>query len=278
MINLDSSPDRLAFQEAQFAVLGLPFTRISAVAGTSIDEAFYRRMRASGARILRRNEVGCTLSHVACWRHCVQRGEPVVIFEDDVVIDPAFGSLLRELCPVAREADMLVNFECHSRRKRVGAELGRTADGRFSLCDLLIGEGGTGGYYITPAVAARLLKLAERRIYLADTHMNILAGVQYAQVSPAPVAQLMSFKDRDVAGSATQSVIGKGGARRPGSMSSFLRHPLTRLRRFELYLFSMRRKTRAWRQSGGVPLKRSPRLEPARLAVLNRLRDLSTAS
>jgi collagen beta-1,O-galactosyltransferase len=54
------------------------------------------------SRPLKLGEIGCTLSHLACWQHADATGaEHVLILEDDVVLSPAFptGLLtsLREL-------------------------------------------------------------------------------------------------------------------------------------------------------------------------------------
>ncbi|ABD12675.1 glycosyltransferase family 25 protein [Frankia sp. B2] len=44
------------------------------------------------ARPLKYGEIGCTLAHLACWRHAAQTGdEPFIVFlEDDLVIPDAF--------------------------------------------------------------------------------------------------------------------------------------------------------------------------------------------
>jgi len=44
------------------------------------------------SRPLKYGEIGCTLAHLACWRHCTQIGdEPfILILEDDTILAPAF--------------------------------------------------------------------------------------------------------------------------------------------------------------------------------------------
>ena len=38
-------------------------------------------------RPLQQNEVGCFLSHIKAWNKCIEIGEPVIVMEDDVIIN-----------------------------------------------------------------------------------------------------------------------------------------------------------------------------------------------
>ncbi|MGH4020976.1 MAG: glycosyltransferase family 25 protein [Pseudonocardiaceae bacterium] len=58
-------------------------------------------------RPLKYGEIGCTLSHLACWRHAAQAGrEPfILILEDDAVLQPTF---------LAELLEGLQRLTCHS--------------------------------------------------------------------------------------------------------------------------------------------------------------------
>jgi collagen beta-1,O-galactosyltransferase len=56
------------------------------------------------ARPLKLGEIGCTLSHLACWEHAAGHREPyILVLEDDVVLAPGFLShLLLQLAVLER--------------------------------------------------------------------------------------------------------------------------------------------------------------------------------
>jgi GR25 family glycosyltransferase involved in LPS biosynthesis len=53
-------------------------------------------------RKMTKGEAGCAISHMQAWRYCLQENEPVIIFEDDAIVDESrwdekkFASLLEE--------------------------------------------------------------------------------------------------------------------------------------------------------------------------------------
>ena len=76
LINLDRSPERLAFMQEQAERLGISMQRISGIDG--------RSKMSSG-------EVGCYASHLIVMRQIVEDGHAAaIILEDDVSLDPRF--------------------------------------------------------------------------------------------------------------------------------------------------------------------------------------------
>lgn len=59
IINLARSTERLAFQQKQFARLGLSFQRLDAVSVDEISEEVYQRLGFGWQRPLRKVEVAC---------------------------------------------------------------------------------------------------------------------------------------------------------------------------------------------------------------------------
>lgn len=51
--------------------------------------------RSLHCQLSHRNQVGCALSHIECWKRCVEKDEPVLVVEDDL-LNPAFHSVLQD--------------------------------------------------------------------------------------------------------------------------------------------------------------------------------------
>ena len=113
--------------------------------------------------------IGCFLSHRACWQLCVARQTPLLIFEDDAVVDPSFaanlGAALAELMRVDASFDVLLAgaLGCVHPRCRYGANVlhglmggsirwPRRLSGRISVPARAFG---THAYVVTPAGARK---------------------------------------------------------------------------------------------------------------------------
>ena len=96
LINLDRSPGRLAEADAQLRAAAIPYERIPAVDGRALGWAALRR-RVSRFRFFlvhgrfpNLGEVACSLSHLEACRRLLVSDEPAaLVFEDDVLLDPA---------------------------------------------------------------------------------------------------------------------------------------------------------------------------------------------
>lgn len=107
VINLPRRPDRRAWMMSTLPP-ALPVTFTSDWAGpfdghelsrTDLDAAGYQLFpwqtdsdNPWWSRPLKYGEIGCTLAHLACWRHAAQTGnEPfILILEDDTILAPTF--------------------------------------------------------------------------------------------------------------------------------------------------------------------------------------------
>ncbi len=260
LINLGRGVDRLRFQVEQFSQLNLKFSRIPAIDGSSLDADFYRSVRVTGARVMTPDEVACTLSHARCWQYAVDKQQPVVVLEDDAVLDPSFGLVTDILLNKAVSENLFINLECFIRKKIVGKHLTTIDNGRFSLDELVKSGGGAAGYIITPSIAKKFLELSKRRLYIADTFINLFYDVQYAQVSPALVMQLMfstPSANSLLAGKATTIADRKKVP--TNSLSSVLLNPMTRYRRLASNVVGWRRRIAALSHSRRISV--APRNE-----------------
>ncbi|MEO6396812.1 MAG: glycosyltransferase family 25 protein [Devosia sp.] len=95
-INRDSREDRRRFMEEQFARLGIPARRISAVEAEGLSQADLERYcDRTQVHFLSRSQLACTRSHVRCWQDLLDAGaEWGLVLEDDAVLSPKLRSFL----------------------------------------------------------------------------------------------------------------------------------------------------------------------------------------
>jgi GR25 family glycosyltransferase involved in LPS biosynthesis len=115
VINLEGSPDRLVrFRETNPHVTKV--VRFPAVDGSLID----REQLIKDGLILSDlaygpGTLGCALSHVRLWQHCVSTNKPITIAEDDALIVFEFSDMVHELLSdIGKDWEMMLwgyNFE-----------------------------------------------------------------------------------------------------------------------------------------------------------------------
>ena len=112
IVNLPRRPDRRAWIQAQLPA-DLPVQYTSDL-GAAIDghDLSLPRLRTAGIKLfdwriesdnpwwnrpLKYGEIGCTLTHLACWKHAAEHAAApyIVILEDDAVLDSGFLDRLR---------------------------------------------------------------------------------------------------------------------------------------------------------------------------------------
>jgi glycosyl transferase family 25 len=148
LINLDRSPDRLAFMSDQLGRLGLAFTRLSATDGSHIAQDEFDRLSRTYMRPITRSELGCLTSHVQAWRHCAETGRSILVLEDDVLL----SGRLRDFLDEVETLDLpgLINLETRGTDKRVSRNPVAATKSGIRLYRLLIDNGGTAAYVVSP--------------------------------------------------------------------------------------------------------------------------------
>ncbi|WP_053999203.1 glycosyltransferase family 25 protein [Ahrensia marina] len=195
LVNLDRSEDRLIRMKSIFDEMGLSFSKVPAVDGRNMsdveidswldaDENFYR---------LRAGEVGCFLSHRACWSIAAANEQPfTVIFEDDVHIGEAAVDLLGDVNWIPKDAD-IIKLETNQRKTFISKnDLKVPAD--RSLNQLTGEHTGTAGYIISSRCAQYLLDNTARfkdplDQYLFNPISPIFASLKIYQLFPALCVQ-----------------------------------------------------------------------------------------
>ena len=100
IISLKDSGARRNFMQKQCEALQQPCTFVDAVAGSKLTPAMVDEVAHHCKMRLSRNEVGCFLSHKACWQKTVSDGlSYAIIVEDDVTVDQDIQNLRARYIP-----------------------------------------------------------------------------------------------------------------------------------------------------------------------------------
>jgi len=158
LINLDRSPERLAFFGTQAQRCGMPFERLAGVDGKAMSDTDCDRLRAPtfDFQPINRGEIGLFLSHRAIWERVVKDDLPcAAVFEDDAVLSLDICEVLEAIDREQPEADVI---KLETTGRKVVTHQGVPIPGvRHGLHPLLSWHGGTAGYVVTRIGAAKLL-------------------------------------------------------------------------------------------------------------------------
>lgn len=188
VVNLPRSTERRASMEAQAAALGLSLTFFEAVNGCAPHPLFAHvhagKRQARKGRPFRPGEIGCWASHYLLWQQCVANGKPIIVLEDDILLDPRFPELLHALPLVPADVGY---FRLHATH-RPSAPWRRFGD--FVLHRYWRSPMCTFGYYLAPAAAERFLRHATEWVLPVDDYMDLawLHGVECLGLKPGVVS------------------------------------------------------------------------------------------
>ena len=202
VISLRGSADRRRRVTDQMEAAGLPFSFLDAVDGRKGDHPLLSRFD-SRAFMIRHGrpsvpgEAGCYASHYLAWQHCIELDRPVVILEDDFLLEPDAAERFAFAARLAGDFDFL-------RLEPFTAKWMRTL--RTDAVDqvvrfLRIPQCAT-CYQVTPAAARALVAASARFVYPVDVFIRnqFLHGV--------PVHGLVSPPVRRAPDSGAISIIG----------------------------------------------------------------------
>lgn len=162
VINLARSKDRRELIEGNLARLGIAFDVFEGIDGcrgelagiSQYDEAVALR---DFKRPLAAGEIGCFASHYLLWQRCIEAREPLVIMEDDVLVDDGFDRALETV------SDLISTFPLI--RLGLSAEAAGTTQilslpHGFELVSLAPGTYGTQCYILSDIAAKALVEHA----------------------------------------------------------------------------------------------------------------------
>jgi glycosyl transferase family 25 len=192
VINLDRSPDRLAFMRQQAERFGLPFERVSAVDGHNVPPEYARHFAhyQNGTEpLLAPGAIGCYASHLKVWRAILAAGHPAaLVLEDDAEFD---ADVVRTIevtlatLPARWEMAHLSQAPKHAYKALAHLPGGRELV-RYSRVPY-----GTAGYLISASGAAKMLAANIGREWAVDTdtRRTWLFGLDAYGVVPPPMRQ-----------------------------------------------------------------------------------------
>lgn len=229
IINLESSAERLAFQEKQFQKLGLSFEIMKAVSKEDLSQEEIETLSVGWERPLRSAELACFMSHKKSWEFVAKHNEPILILEDDALLSVHTKNILASL--ESKDSCDLVTLEVRSRKKIV-AKVGEQLFTDHKIFALYQDRTGAAAYVLWPSGAKKLL---DKVIYsgpaLADAFISSCYKLSAYQVEPAIAIQLDQCQAYDViCGHSTNSTI-----------SSFAKKDLNRLTFISRLFFKKRR-------------------------------------
>jgi glycosyl transferase, family 25 len=203
VINLQRSPDRLAHIRSSFAALGASFERMDAVDGVELSEQTVAHINAANRwiRPLVRAEIGCLLSHRACWQSIATGNAPfAAIFEDDVHLSAAAAPLLRSSDWIPDTAD-LIKLETRGRRVVVSRK-SLQATPLHRLVRLFSFHDGLAGYVVSRRCALWLHEQAEHCVAPADQvvmnpDFGLFPSLQVWQLTPSVCIPDQFVQQRD---------------------------------------------------------------------------------
>ena len=162
VINLDRSADRLTSISAHLHRLGLDFTRISAVDGSALTtsqrtlEYSPVKNRKAYRRALSNGEIGCYLSHRACWQQIVDEHLDVaLILEDDAVLHQRLPELLATIEQLSSPWELTILCDPQKNKK---ANSSRPLNQDYQLSEYKKLPSGAIGYAVSAHGAAKLVE------------------------------------------------------------------------------------------------------------------------
>jgi glycosyl transferase, family 25 len=194
VINLAANTTRMANASAALRRQNIAFERLEGVNGWTLSDAEIAKVydaarnRQDGKHPLVRPEIGCYLSHIACWQRIAQADAPGgVIFEDDFSASDELASILTQICADhARDWDVVKLFTFDAdpksvKERKLGSNFRLVVPYRVPTCLI--------GYVLTREAAQRLVAKSLPFFRPVDEDMKFYweKDLRVALVLPAPV-------------------------------------------------------------------------------------------
>ena len=174
VINLASSTQRLETTRQRLKELNIPFERFDAIDGRTSKHPLFERYDDKKREKYRRKplsngELGCFSSHYLLWQKCIELDQPIVVMEDDVIINDSLNEALEiaeqqiEQLRYLRLAGTILKRRPYKKVKTLGS---------FDLNDHIRGPAGTLCYVIHPHAAKAFIANCSSWFIAVDDYMD----------------------------------------------------------------------------------------------------------
>ncbi|MGY5451298.1 glycosyltransferase family 25 protein [Agarivorans sp. MS3-6] len=178
VISLERSAQRRERITQEFSKLGLEFEFFDAVDGAKgyhplFDKYDEKRAKWQGGSGLNAGELGCFASHFLIWQRCIELNEPVLVFEDDVLIPDDFSQIFSLLDDVLPRYQYIKLGRGRLRSLwPVGEFVEEQPLGRLKIVKYMRQTDCAHAYALTPDAAKRFVDNASRWIFPVDDYMD----------------------------------------------------------------------------------------------------------
>lgn len=224
--------------QAEFARVGMPFSRLRAIDGQDLPQAarsYFCDASGQVKSILMPPEIGCYASHITAWQAVAEGtcGDQALVCEDDIVLPGNLPALLHNILRTAPAGWDLIRLCNESKHPTVQVAPidERHALVRYWICPLL-----AGAYLVSRAGAVKLLRPTIRHHPIDwDLGRPWRFGADAYGVQPAPIRPVGMPSVVDAMGGRAQNL---------GRYPNLLRFSANKLRRHVYNLRTMG--PRAW--------------------------------
>ena len=240
VINLCRSIKRMAEINRRLSTVELPYTRISAVDGSTLSQGQIDRHYSPtlNSKIYRRplspGEIGCYMSHKKCWQHIVDHNlDMCLILEDDAELD----ARLPDLFPLIERYNQpwdIIKLCDPPKQKKIVDSLSLNSD--FKLCQYEKIPSRATGYLMSYGGAVKLLKARDHFGRPLDDDLQFYWEYQgdVMGIEPSPIWNSESSLKSDIdaednrKNTKTRTASLKGPVLRLSYELNLLRHNLNR--------------------------------------------------
>ncbi len=163
VINLDGSESRLESIKSQLDKIGQSFERVSAIRGSLLSEDEKKQVysiesnKKNYYKLLSDGEIGCSLSHISCWRKIIDDNlDYALILEDDAIITSDLIKYINELKKISPDSWDYIKLS-HGRKVKKSRDTMKLDNG-LTLNTCLKLPSTTTGQFVSLTGAKKLLK------------------------------------------------------------------------------------------------------------------------
>lgn len=194
VINLQRATERRDYIQQHFADLGLEYEFFDAISSTQSHPWFARFAPEKARRYRRcgisRSEMACFISHAMLWLRCLELQAPILVCEDDVVIDSKLLAIWPDLTALVERYGFIKLSALVPRGRGHYRVLEQV--GSYKLVEWQRDQSSAIAYLIAPDAARVLLEQAHHICFPVDNYMSLVwfHGVRHISLFPFPCYQV----------------------------------------------------------------------------------------